>query len=171
MFDAFLLTINQWMTGEIRVAAVGAFAWGMVSVLFSLCHLASIPLIVAYVGGQQTAVHPRRAAWYAIVCSFGLFMDVVDGPYDCCGMGGNMGFKKGFHEASLRLAAPVLKKIRTLNPDGIVTDCLSCRLQFRHALPYPVHHPMEILNAAEVNENLLVSPVSACGRVLDRKCD
>jgi len=78
----------------------------------------------------------------------GLTLDVVDGPYDCCGMGGNMGFKKEFHEASLRLAAPVLKKIRGLTPDGIVTDCLSCRLQFRHALPYPVYHPMEILNAA-----------------------
>jgi len=78
----------------------------------------------------------------------GLTLNVVDGPYDCCGMGGNMGFKKEFHEASLRLAAPVMKKIRGLAPDGIVTDCLSCRLQFRHALPYPVYHPMEILNAA-----------------------
>lgn len=78
----------------------------------------------------------------------GLALDVVDGPYDCCGMGGNMGFKKDFHEASLRLAVPVLKKICDLSPDGIVTDCLSCRLQFMHALPYPVYHPMEILNAA-----------------------
>jgi len=78
----------------------------------------------------------------------GLTLDVVDGPYDCCGMGGNMGFKKNFHAASLRLAGPVLNKIRDLNPDGIVTDCLSCRLQFMHALPYPVYHPMEILMAA-----------------------
>ena len=99
----------------------------------------------------------------------GLAMDVVDGPYDCCGMGGNMGFKKDFHEASLRLAAPIMKKICHLNPDGIVTDCLSCRLQFRHALPYPVYHPMEILNALEVDENPRVPTASACGRVLDRK--
>ena len=77
----------------------------------------------------------------------GLTLEVVDGPYDCCGMGGNMGFKKDFHEASLRLAAPVLKKIRDLSPDGIVTDCLSCRLQFSHALPYPVVHPVEVLES------------------------
>ncbi|RLB96748.1 MAG: cytochrome C biosynthesis protein, partial [Deltaproteobacteria bacterium] len=65
MFDQLFLTVNQWMTGGLAVAAAGAFLWGMVSVLFSPCHLASIPLIVAYVGGQGTAVHPRRAAWYA----------------------------------------------------------------------------------------------------------
>jgi cytochrome c-type biogenesis protein len=91
MFDAFLLTINQWMTGEIRVAAVGAFAWGMVSVLFSPCHLASIPLIVAYVGGQQTALHPRRAAWYAIVFSFGLFITIAAVGIVCAALGRMLG--------------------------------------------------------------------------------
>jgi glycerol-3-phosphate dehydrogenase subunit C len=85
----------------------------------------------------------------------GLPLDVVDGPYDCCGMGGNMGFKKEFHKASLRLASPVLKKIRDLTPEAIVTDCLSCRLQFMHALPYPIYHPVEILNAVTAEENPL----------------
>ena len=40
--------------GGTAIAALGCFLWGMISVLFSPCHLASIPLIVAYVGGQQT---------------------------------------------------------------------------------------------------------------------
>ncbi|MFZ1201003.1 MAG: cytochrome C biosynthesis protein, partial [Desulfobacterales bacterium] len=62
MFDQFFLEVNQWMTAGSAIAFAGAFAWGMISVLFSPCHLASIPLIVAYVGGQQTAVNPRRAA-------------------------------------------------------------------------------------------------------------
>ena len=35
------------------IAALGAFFWGMISVVFSPCYLASIPLIVAYVGGQE----------------------------------------------------------------------------------------------------------------------
>jgi cytochrome c-type biogenesis protein len=77
MFDQFLLTVNQWMTGGLTMAAVGAFTWGVVSVLFSPCHLASIPLIVAYVGGQQTAVNPRRAVWYAIAFSVGLFITIA----------------------------------------------------------------------------------------------
>jgi cytochrome c-type biogenesis protein len=91
MFDQFLLTVNQWMTGGLAVAAVGAFAWGMVSVLFSPCHLASIPLIVAYVGGQQTAVNPRRAAWYAIAFSLGLFITIAVVGIVCALLGRMLG--------------------------------------------------------------------------------
>jgi len=77
MFDQFLLTVNQWMTGGLVLAAMGAFAWGMISVLFSPCHLASIPLIVAYVGGQKSAIHPRRAVWYAGAFTLGLFLTIA----------------------------------------------------------------------------------------------
>ena len=91
MFDAFLFTINQWMTGGLLVATVGAFAWGMVSVLLSPCHLASIPLIVAYVGGQQTAVHPRRAVWYAIAFSIGLFITIAVVGIVCALLGRMLG--------------------------------------------------------------------------------
>lgn len=91
MFDTFLLTINQWMSGGLVLAAAGAFAWGMVSVLFSPCHLASIPLIVAYVGGQQTAVHPRRAAGYAIAFSMGLFITITVVGIVCAALGRMLG--------------------------------------------------------------------------------
>jgi cytochrome c-type biogenesis protein len=77
MLDQFFITINQWMTGGMALALVGSFLWGMVSVLFSPCHLASIPLIVAYVGGQQSAVQPRRAVWYAGAFSMGLFITIA----------------------------------------------------------------------------------------------
>ncbi|SHE49521.1 glycerol-3-phosphate dehydrogenase subunit C [Desulfacinum infernum DSM 9756] len=69
----------------------------------------------------------------------------VGSSTDCCGMGGSLGFKREFHEISLQLGGRLFEKIRTLEPDGIVTDCLSCRLQFRHNLPYAVVHPLEIL--------------------------
>jgi glycerol-3-phosphate dehydrogenase subunit C len=77
----------------------------------------------------------------------GLTVDVVDGAYDCCGMGGIMGFKRDFHEHSLALGAPVMAKIRALNPDTVVTDCLSCRLQLTQTTPFVVRHPLEILAA------------------------
>jgi cytochrome c-type biogenesis protein len=91
MFDQFLLTVNQWMTGGLAVAAVGAFAWGMVSVLFSPCHLASIPLIVAYVGGQESAVNPRRAAWYAGAFTLGLFITIAVAGIVCALLGRMLG--------------------------------------------------------------------------------
>ena len=70
---------------------------------------------------------------------------MVDGPYDCCGMGGIMGFKKEFHDPSMRLAAPVMAKITALRPGRIVTECLSCRLQFMQVADIPVAHPLEVI--------------------------
>ena len=49
----------------------------MVSVLFSPCHLASIPLIIGYVGGQNQLVEGRKATLYAIVFTTGLFITIA----------------------------------------------------------------------------------------------
>ena len=57
MFETFLVTINQWIGSGVALAVLGCFLWGMVSALLSPCHIASIPLIVAYVGGQERAVY------------------------------------------------------------------------------------------------------------------
>lgn len=78
----------------------------------------------------------------------GLAIEPVGGGIDCCGMGGNFGFKTDFHDKSLEVGRPLLEKIRAKAPQAIITDCMSCKLQFSHALPYPVFHPMEILARA-----------------------
>jgi glycerol-3-phosphate dehydrogenase subunit C len=75
----------------------------------------------------------------------GAMVDIVDDTYDCCGMGGIMGYKHEFHEHSIRLGTPVMEKIAARHPDKIVTECLSCRLQFRHLADYPVAHPLEVM--------------------------
>ncbi len=77
MLDSIFLTVNQWMTGGIMIAAAGSFLWGMISVLFSPCHLASIPLIVGYVGGQETMVQPRQASVYSVIFTLGLFLTIA----------------------------------------------------------------------------------------------
>ena len=74
----------------------------------------------------------------------GLVIESVGGGIDCCGMGGNFGFKTDFHDKSLEVGHPLLEKIRAKAPQAIITDCMSCKLQFSHVLPYPVFHPMEI---------------------------
>ena len=73
------------------IGAIGAFAWGMVSVLFSPCHLASIPLIVAYVGGQENALNPRRASWYAGAFTIGLFITIAAVGIVCALLGRMIG--------------------------------------------------------------------------------
>jgi cytochrome c-type biogenesis protein len=71
------LAINALLTSGTGLALAGSFLWGMVSVLFSPCHLASIPLIIGYVGGQKELVHGRRAALYAGAFSLGLFTTIA----------------------------------------------------------------------------------------------
>lgn len=77
MLDQIFLTINQWITGGTILAAAGCFIWGMVSVLLSPCHMASIPLIVGYVGGQDKMVQPRQAGVYSILFTLGLFITIA----------------------------------------------------------------------------------------------
>jgi cytochrome c-type biogenesis protein len=77
MLDTFLITINEWIKAGSAISALGCFIWGMISVLFSPCHLASIPLIIAYVGGQHRALTPNEASSYAALFTLGLFITIA----------------------------------------------------------------------------------------------
>ncbi|MFO7965359.1 MAG: cytochrome c biogenesis protein CcdA [Desulfobacterales bacterium] len=73
----FLITINEWMSTGTGIAALGCFLWGVVSVALSPCHMASIPLMVSYVAGQEKGVHARHAAFYALAFTSGLFITIA----------------------------------------------------------------------------------------------
>jgi cytochrome c-type biogenesis protein len=77
MLENIFLTVNDWLIAGTTVAALGAFFWGMISVVFSPCHLASIPLIVAYVGGQEKTVRARQAGYYSVAFTSGLFITIA----------------------------------------------------------------------------------------------
>jgi glycerol-3-phosphate dehydrogenase subunit C len=78
----------------------------------------------------------------------GINLEPIKGNLFCCGMGGIMGFKREFHHASIHLGDRLINKIKALNPENIVTDCLSCRLQFSQLTPHKVIHPIELLRQA-----------------------
>ena len=91
MLESFFISVNNWMTAGSLYAAMGSFAWGMISVLFSPCHLASIPLIVAYVAGQETAVNPKKAGWFAGAFTLGLFITIALIGLICAWLGRMLG--------------------------------------------------------------------------------
>jgi glycerol-3-phosphate dehydrogenase subunit C len=74
-----------------------------------------------------------------------LKLENIDGSFNCCGIAGIMGFKKEFHKASIKMGSRLIGKIRRIDPKTIITDCLSCRLQFEQTTPYPVRHPIEVI--------------------------
>ena len=91
MLYDLLTTVNAWMGDTLALALLGSFLWGMVSVLLSPCHMASIPLIVGYVAGQEEALKPRSAAKYAIVFTVGLFITIALLGVACTLLGRMMG--------------------------------------------------------------------------------
>ena len=91
MLESFFLTVNEWIGAGSGLAAVGCFLWGMISVVFSPCHLASIPLIVGYVGGQQKTLDPREAAYYSVAFTLGLFITIAAIGIVCALLGRMLG--------------------------------------------------------------------------------
>ncbi len=91
MLDSILITINQWITGEPLIAAAGCLLWGVISVVLSPCHMASIPLIIAYVGGQESSVDPGRATVFSMVFGGGLFLSILLVGITCSLLGRMLG--------------------------------------------------------------------------------
>lgn len=50
--ESLFISLTQAVTGTPLIALSAALAWGVLSVLLSPCHLASIPLIVGFIDGQ-----------------------------------------------------------------------------------------------------------------------
>jgi cytochrome c-type biogenesis protein len=91
MLEELFIAVNQWMVGGTTIAALGCFVWGLLSVLLSPCHMASIPLIVAYVGGQQHALKPRQAGVYSVAFTIGLFITITFIGIICAMLGRMLG--------------------------------------------------------------------------------
>jgi len=79
------------MAGGLLLAAAGCFVWGIISVLFSPCHMASIPLIIGYVGGQNSILKGREAVPFAFLFTAGLFVTITVVGVICVLLGRMMG--------------------------------------------------------------------------------
>ncbi len=58
------------------IALIASFVWGMLSVVLSPCHLASIPLIVGFIDGQGR-ISTRRAFLIATVFAVGILITIA----------------------------------------------------------------------------------------------
>ena len=68
--------LTNAMAGAPAIALVAAFAWGVLSIVLSPCHLASIPLIVGYLQGGGS-VRPGRAAGLATLFAVGILLSIA----------------------------------------------------------------------------------------------
>jgi cytochrome c-type biogenesis protein len=89
--DQIFLNVYSLMTGGTSMAALGCFLWGVISVALSPCHMASIPLIISYVAGQEKALKAGHAAFYAAVFTTGLFITIAAVGVACSILGRMLG--------------------------------------------------------------------------------
>jgi cytochrome c-type biogenesis protein len=59
------------------VALAAAFAWGVLSVALSPCHLSSVPLVVAYMSGGTELPAGRRALWLSSAFAAGILASIA----------------------------------------------------------------------------------------------
>ena len=70
-------TLNHALEGTPHMALVAAFAWGILSLILSPCHLSSIPLIVGFISGQGHHIGTRRAFWLSLLFTLGLLFTIA----------------------------------------------------------------------------------------------
>ncbi len=68
--------LSQAVENAWPVALGASFLWGVLSVLLSPCHLASIPLIVAFIGGQGRT-SARRALGLSCLFAAGILLTIA----------------------------------------------------------------------------------------------
>jgi len=74
--ESLFTTLTHAVEGSALVALSASFLWGVLSILLSPCHLASIPLIVGFISEQGT-LSLRRAFGLAGLFSLGILMTIA----------------------------------------------------------------------------------------------
>lgn len=68
--------LSRAIEGAPMIALGAAFVWGILSIVLSPCHLASIPLIVGFIS-EQGQVTTRRAFWTSTLFAMGILITIA----------------------------------------------------------------------------------------------
>ncbi|MDO9693318.1 MAG: cytochrome c biogenesis protein CcdA [Candidatus Latescibacteria bacterium] len=80
--ESLFASLTAAVSGSPPIALGAAFLWGVLSILLSPCHLASIPLIVGFIQGQQSddqraPLTQRRALWLSTLFASGILVTIA----------------------------------------------------------------------------------------------
>jgi cytochrome c-type biogenesis protein len=75
MLEALFTWLTNLLTGNPLLGLLGAFLWGILSILLSPCHLASIPLIIGFIS-QQEQLTTRKAFRISLAFALGILVTI-----------------------------------------------------------------------------------------------
>lgn len=67
--------LTHAVEGTPAIAITASFVWGILSILLSPCHLASIPLIVGFID-EQGKISTKRAFWISTLFAVGILITI-----------------------------------------------------------------------------------------------
>ncbi len=76
MIQDLFAALSAALTQSLWLAFASAFAWGILSILLSPCHLSSIPLVIGFVMQQEKKTLARAFA-FSIVFSLGILSSIT----------------------------------------------------------------------------------------------
>lgn len=74
--ETLFVTLSRAVEGSALLALAAALAWGVLSIVLSPCHLASIPLIVGFIDSQGRTT-ARRAFFIAMLFAAGILVTIA----------------------------------------------------------------------------------------------
>lgn len=74
--EQLFTTLTRAVGGAPLIALSAALAWGVLSIVLSPCHLASIPLIVGFID-EQGRISTKRAFFIALLFSLGILVTIA----------------------------------------------------------------------------------------------
>ncbi|HWQ93086.1 MAG TPA: cytochrome c biogenesis protein CcdA [Clostridia bacterium] len=74
--EQLFTTLSHAVEGSATIALGASFIWGILSIILSPCHLASIPLIVGFISGQGR-VSTARASGIATLFAVGILVTIA----------------------------------------------------------------------------------------------
>ncbi len=76
MMQQLFTTLTRAVEGTALIAFCAAFVWGVLSILLSPCHLASIPLIVGFID-EQGRISTKRAFLISTLFAVGILITIA----------------------------------------------------------------------------------------------
>ena len=74
--EKLFTTLTHAVEGNALIAIIASVVWGILSILLSPCHLASIPLIVGFID-QQGRISTRRAFYISGLFAVGILLTIA----------------------------------------------------------------------------------------------
>ncbi|MHC4737840.1 MAG: cytochrome c biogenesis CcdA family protein [Planctomycetota bacterium] len=75
MIEELFITLTRAVEDTPLIAISAAFMWGILSIILSPCHLASIPLIVGFIDGQGR-ISTKRAFYISTLFAVGILITI-----------------------------------------------------------------------------------------------